>query len=109
MPVLDVTVAGEHLGIWNLDEIQVQDGVALKAVSGLDLLELDRGLKRLDPVAWQAVVWYLRRLTRPNLQIRDVNFKMGEIDATVLEEDDPEVPSEAEAAKGETSATDATT
>lgn len=100
MPVLDVSISGKYVGRWNLDEVQVQDGVALKAVSGLDLLELDRGLEKLDPVAWQAIVWHLRRQTEKRLHIRDVNFRMGDIDAEVVREGDPEVPSEAEAQTG---------
>lgn len=107
MPVLDVTIAGEHHGVWNIDELTLEDCFAIKQASGLDPFPIDQGLGRLDPACWQAVVWWLRRQKEPNLRLKQVNFKLGDIEAELIREE-PEVPSEAEAAKGETSATDAT-
>lgn len=108
MPVLDVTIAGKHLGVWNIDELTLTEAFAIKQATGLDPFPIEQGLGKLDPGAWRAVVWHLRRKTEPNLKPADVEFKLGEIEAEIVREE-PEVPSEAEAAKGETSATDATT
>lgn len=108
MPVLDVSIAGQHYGVWNLDELTLKEAFALKQASGLNPMELDLGLGRLDPACWQAIVWHLRRKTEPRLRLDQIDFKYGDIDAELVREE-PEVPSEAEAAKGETSASAGTT
>lgn len=108
MPVLDVTIAGEHYGVWNIDELDLNDCFAIKQATGLDPFPIDQGLGRLDPACWRAVVWFLRRKTQPNLRLDQINFKLGDIEAELIREE-PEVPSEAEAPQTETSADDATT
>lgn len=99
MPVLDVTIAGQHYGVWNLDELTLKEAFALKQASGLNPMELDLGLGRLDPACWQAIVWHLRRKTEPGLRLDQIDFKYGDIDADLIREE-PEVPSEAEAPTG---------
>lgn len=107
MPVLDVSIAGQHYGVWNIDELTLKDCFAIKQATGLDPFPIDTGLGRLDPACWQAVVWFLRRKQEPNLRLDQIDFRLGDIDATLIREE-PEVPSEAEA-QPETSADDETT
>lgn len=107
MPVLDVTIAGQPLGVWNIDELSLDECFALKDATGLDPWPIDQGLGRLDAACWRAVVWHLRRKTEPNLRITDVKFKLGDIEADMVREE-PEVPTEAGAVKEATSANDET-
>lgn len=100
-----IILGGKELGVWDLYSLTLKESFLIKAATGLDPQPLTEGLGRLDPAAWQAVVWFLRRKTEPDLTVAEVDFAWGDLDADEVEEA-LEVPSpEAEAREaGETSA-----
>lgn len=85
-----VTLAGEDLGVWDINALDLHDSFLLKAATGLDLLPIYEGMGSMNPASWRAVIWWLKRKADPNIQPDAINFKWGDLEmAEVVGEDPP--------------------
>lgn len=105
MARIRISVAGEELGVWDLDEMTLQDSFLLKAATGLDPAPIEAGLGDMSPESWRAVVWWLRHEKEPKLRPEDVTFRWKDIDIERLTAD-PSTGAESDGA--ETSVPDET-
>ncbi len=95
MPAKIVTLGDER---YEFDEstLMLSDLFAIKAASGLDGEAFQRGLNRVDPAAYQVLVWFLRMKAGIHQDIKTVDFRVNDLLVTPVEEPEtvPENPTE---------------
>ena len=62
------------------DDLDIQEFREVKRVTGLGLKEWTAAIREYDPDALAALVWVLRRRSDPNLSLRDVHFRLSDLD-----------------------------
>jgi hypothetical protein len=91
-----VTLAGEDLGEFDDEGMMLSEAFALKAATGLSLKPFYQGLNEMDPLAAQAVVWFLRYKRGDQIPLPEIEFRMGDLQMVPVEDPDPTVPAEDE-------------
>lgn len=90
-----VTLGDEH---WEFDPeaLMLSDLFAIKAASGLDGVGFEHGLNRADPAAYQALIWWLRRRSGEQVDIKTIDFPVSalrlEAPPEAADEGEPENP-----------------
>ncbi|MGH3026731.1 MAG: hypothetical protein ACRDLR_09815, partial [Gaiellaceae bacterium] len=87
-----VKLDGEDLGIFDFDALDLRDGFAIKAASGLTPSELFDGMGKLDPDAFQTAVWFLRSKQGIHAPRSTINFVYSHMEMTPIEDEGDESP-----------------
>lgn len=101
-----VTLAGEDLGVWDINALSLKDSFLLKAATGLDPLPIYEGMGSMNAESWRAIIWWLKRKTDPKVMPDDIDFTWGQVEMAEVVGEDP--PAVAETAGDGTSANAAT-
>ena len=66
---------------WNFDpdDLYIDEAVAIETYTGWGLVELVKNLPRVTPKGLLAIIWVLRQREEPDLDIRMVRFKIGDL------------------------------
>lgn len=95
-----IKIAGEDMGLFLPGRIDLTAAFALKATSGLNPLKVIEGLSELDPVALQAVAWFLTthtfdettqryKPTGVNCDASTLNFALDDLETEPIGGEDP--------------------
>lgn len=93
---MKVTLAGEYLGDFDDEGMMLSEAFALKAATGLSLKPFYQGLNEMDPLAAQAVVWFLHYKRGDQIPLPEIEFRLGDLQMVPVEEPDPTLPAEDE-------------
>ena len=72
----------------NPDELTNREGMEVERVTGRSFMEWTADLKAGSMLAYTALVYVLRRRDEPDLRFGDVEFTMGELNASMQLDDD---------------------
>lgn len=76
----------EDLGVFDEEKFTISDGLIVKNVTGLTIVQFMNGLRDADPIALRALVWFLRFKQGIRQDIKAVDFAVS----TLREVDEPD-------------------
>ena len=96
MAGIHLWIADEDLGVFNEQHFTLFDAWDVLAASGgrdkgLSVTEFVAGIQRMEPLAIQTLVWFLRKRKGQTVDRASINFNFG--DLRVEEEADPTMAS----------------
>lgn len=78
---------GSESWVLDEDEITVEDGIALKYATGLNVVPMLQGVAEWDGEAMRALVWFLRFKAGEQVSPKSINFRL--MDLRMEQEPDP--------------------
>jgi hypothetical protein len=90
---MKVTLKGADLGEWDEEQLTLRDAFAIKAASGLSLKPFFQGLRDMDPLAMQVLVWFMRFKKSDSVPMPEIDFVITDLD--MVEVDPPTEPAAA--------------
>jgi len=82
----------ESLGDIDFATVQLKEAFAIKAASGLTVVEMLNGLAKADPDCLQTVVWFLKFRRGEVVDRGSIDFALNELDAEIVDEAGPKPP-----------------
>lgn len=92
---IKVSLKGEDLGTFDDEGMTLQEAFAIKASSGLSLQPFFAGLRDMDPLALQTLIWFLRHKKGEQSNAQEIDFRLGDLDMEPVVP--PTAPTETEA------------
>jgi hypothetical protein len=89
MPKLHITLKGEDLGIFDPDEVDMEQAMQLQDQTKFTVGDLMPALGKLDARAMQALVYLQRIRQGQHPTTWHENFKFGDLDAKDVPDEDP--------------------
>lgn len=89
MPKLRITLKGEDLGIFDPDDVDMEQAMQLQDQTGYTVGDLMPALGKLDARAMQALVWFQRIRIGQRDPNRHENFKFKDLNAEDVPDEDP--------------------
>lgn len=86
---LRVSLRGEDLGVFDMDDVSMDQAILFENKTGMALGELGTGLSKMSARSLQALVWLMKiRRGEMTADLYD-NFRIGELAVEAVPDEDP--------------------
>lgn len=89
MAKMKFTLKGEDLGVFDPNDVDMEQAMQLQDQTGYTVGDLMPALGKLDARAMQALVWFLRIRNGQTNANKHENFKFGDLKAEDIPDEDP--------------------
>jgi hypothetical protein len=89
MPKLKLMLKGEDLGVFDPDDVDMEQAMQLQDQTGFTVGDLMPALGKLDARAMQALVWFQRIRLGQTSANKHENFKFGDLKVEDVPDEDP--------------------